>query len=95
MEYESTLNNSECRIAYIVKVKKMVRLKNGYKISKKRYDQLKHTYMTKPSLRPLTLWFLKVEFDPDQLKRFKDLISKDPESFLYKHPKLNNKKENY
>ena len=54
-----------------VKVKTMVRLKNGNKISKKRYDQLKHLYDTNPLTRWLTIWFLKIESDPELLERFK------------------------
>ena len=60
-----------------VKVKTMVRLKNGNKISKQRYDQLKHIYETNPLTRWLTLWFLKIESDPEMMKRFEKFISKD------------------
>ena len=76
-----------------VKVKKMVRLKNGNKISKKRYDQLKHIYDTNPLTRWLTLWFLKIESDPELLGRFKNFVSNDSEPILYKHPDLNKKGE--
>ena len=72
-----------------VKVKTMVRLKNGNKISKKRYDQLKHIYDTNPLCKWLALWFLKIESDPGMMERFKQIISKEPEPFLYKHPDLN------
>lgn len=76
------------------KIKEMVVLKNGHKISKRRYDQLKHIYNTNITLRPLSLWFLKVESDPGKLERFRNIISKDPEPFLYKNSLLNKKETN-
>lgn len=95
-EYVSTQNppyEDIIKAPIKVKVKTMVRLKNGNKISKQRYDQLKHVYETNPLTRWLAVWFLKVESDPGMMERFKNIISKDPEPFLYKHPDLNNKGE--
>lgn len=57
-------------MAIKVKVKTMVRLKNGNKINKQRYDQLKHVYEMNPLTRWLAVWFLKVESDPELNKKF-------------------------
>ena len=57
-------------MAIKVKVKTMVRLKNGNKINKQRYDQLKNIYETNPLTRWLAVWFLKVESDPELNKKF-------------------------